>query len=97
MGPKAYVLLVISLILWELIIISYSGGGADGSMLIFPDVEPNFAANNGIIDSVNDLQPFLASGKFPTITAGDMIQFGATVAVGLCPVHRLFFLGLRND
>jgi manganese peroxidase len=62
-----------------------AGGGADGSMLIFPDVEPNFAANNGIIDSIEDLQPFLASGKFPTITAGDMIQFGATVAVGLCP------------
>ncbi|KAJ3873747.1 manganese peroxidase [Lentinula edodes] len=62
-----------------------AGGGADGSMLIFPDVEPNFAANLGISDSVNDLAPFLASGKFPTITAGDMIQFGATVAVGLCP------------
>ncbi|KAJ3982013.1 manganese peroxidase [Lentinula detonsa] len=62
-----------------------AGGGADGSMLIFPDVEPNFAANLGISDSVNDLAPFLASGKFPTITAGDMIQFGAAVAVGLCP------------
>lgn len=58
-------------------------------MLIFPNVEPNFAANLGISDSVNDLAPFLASGKFPTITAGDMIQFGAAVAVGLCPVCDL--------
>jgi len=75
-----------------------AGGGADGSMLIFPDVEPNFAANNGIIDSVNDLQPFLASGKFPTITAGDMIQFGATVAVGLCPgAPQLEFLAGRPN
>lgn len=69
-----------------------SGGGADGSMLIFPDVEPNFAANNGISDSVNDLLPFLSSGQFPNITAGDMIQFGAAVAVGLCPVCIHFFI-----
>ncbi|KAE9403095.1 manganese peroxidase [Gymnopus androsaceus JB14] len=62
-----------------------AGGGADGSMLVFPDVEPNYAANLGISDSVNDLLPFLGSGQFPTITAGDMIQFGAAVAVGLCP------------
>ncbi|KAF8527334.1 manganese peroxidase [Gautieria morchelliformis] len=27
------------------------GGGADGSMLIFPDIEPNFTANAGISDS----------------------------------------------
>lgn len=56
-------------------------------MLIFPNVEPNFAANLGISDSVNDLLPFLGSGQFPTITAGDMIQFGAAVGVGLCPVR----------
>ncbi|KAJ4464513.1 manganese peroxidase [Lentinula edodes] len=75
-----------------------AGGGADGSMLIFPDVEPNFAANLGISDSVNDLAPFLASGKFPTITAGDMIQFGATVAVGLCPgAPQLEFLAGRPN
>nr|BAG72079.1 manganese peroxidase [Lentinula edodes]BAG72080.1 manganese peroxidase [Lentinula edodes] len=75
-----------------------AGGGADGSMLIFPDVEPNFAANLGISDSVNDLAPFLASGKFPTITAGDMIQFGAAVAVGLCPgAPQLEFLAGRPN
>ncbi|KAJ3768702.1 manganese peroxidase [Lentinula raphanica] len=75
-----------------------AGGGADGSMLIFPDVEPNFAANLGISDSVNDLAPFLASGKFPTITAGDMIQFGAAVAVGLCPgAPQLQFLAGRPN
>ncbi|KAJ3732783.1 manganese peroxidase [Lentinula guzmanii] len=62
-----------------------AGGGADGSMLIFPNVEPNFAANLRISDSVNDLAPFPASGKFLMITAGAMIQFGAAVAIGLCP------------
>lgn len=71
------------------LIMLFSGGGADGSMLIFPDAEPSYPANAGIIDSVNDLIPFLSSGQFPTITAGDMIQFGAAVAVGLCPVCHL--------
>ncbi|KAF5392548.1 hypothetical protein D9757_002179 [Collybiopsis confluens] len=75
-----------------------AGGGADGSMLIFPDVEPNYAANNGISDSVDDLAPFLASGKYPTISAGDMIQFGAAVAVGLCPGGpQLEFMALRPN
>ncbi|KIJ22470.1 class II peroxidase, partial [Sphaerobolus stellatus SS14] len=50
-----------------------AGGGADGSMLLFPNVEPNFAANNGISDSVDALTPFLAS--HPEVTAGDLIQF----------------------
>ncbi|KIK70405.1 hypothetical protein GYMLUDRAFT_148876 [Collybiopsis luxurians FD-317 M1] len=75
-----------------------AGHGADGSMLIFPDVEPNYAANNGIADSVDDLAPFLASGKYPTISAGDMIQFGAAVAVGLCPGSpQLEFLAGRPN
>jgi len=75
-----------------------AGGGADGSMLIFPNVEPNFAANLGISDSVNDLLPFLGSGQFPTITAGDMIQFGAAVGVGLCPgAPQLEFLAGRPN
>ncbi|KAF9064204.1 MnP, class II peroxidase, partial [Rhodocollybia butyracea] len=75
-----------------------AGGGADGSMLIFPDVEPNFVANLGIIDGVDDLLPFLASGKYPNITAGDMIQFGAAVAVGLCPGSpQLEFLAGRPN
>ncbi|KAF5370947.1 hypothetical protein D9757_009888 [Collybiopsis confluens] len=75
-----------------------AGGGADGSMLIFPDVEPNYAANNGIVDSVMDLAPFLGLGKYPNITAGDLIQFGAAVAVGLCPgAPQLEFLAGRPN
>jgi hypothetical protein len=58
------------------------GGGADGSMLIFPNVEPNFAANNGISDSVDALLPFLAAHP---VTAGDLIQFAAAVGISNCP------------
>ncbi|KAE9388738.1 manganese peroxidase [Gymnopus androsaceus JB14] len=76
----------------------YAGGGADGSMLIYPNIEPNYPANAGINDSVADLLPFLSSGQFPTITAGDMIQFGASVAVGLCPgAPQLEFLAGRPN
>ncbi|KAF5363128.1 hypothetical protein D9757_011709 [Collybiopsis confluens] len=75
-----------------------AGGGADGSMLIFPNVEPNYAANNGIMDIVEELAPFLSSGKYASITAGDMIQFGAAVAVGLCPgAPQLDFLAGRPN
>lgn len=61
-----------------------SGGGADGSMLLFPTVEPGFHANAGIDDSVNNLIPFLA--KYPDISAGDLVQFAGAVALSNCPV-----------
>lgn len=53
-------------------------------MLLFPTIEPNFAANNGIDDSVNNLIPFLA--KHPGISAGDLVQFAGAVALTNCPV-----------
>lgn len=61
-------------------------------MLVFPTIEPNYHANLGINDSVADLLPLMQSGEFPTITAGDLIQFGGAVAVGLCPVCTHFFM-----
>ncbi|KIJ42461.1 class II peroxidase [Sphaerobolus stellatus SS14] len=72
-----------------------AGGGADGSMLVFPTVEPNFGANNGIIDSVDALTPFLASHK---ISPGDLIQFAGAVGISNCPgAPRLeFLLGRPN-
>ncbi|KIJ47125.1 class II peroxidase [Sphaerobolus stellatus SS14] len=73
-----------------------AGGGADGSMLVFPDVEPNFSANNGISDSVNALLPFLAAHN--TITAGDLIQFAGAVGISNCPgAPRLQFLAGRPN
>ncbi|KAF8507705.1 manganese peroxidase [Gautieria morchelliformis] len=73
-----------------------AGGGADGSMLIFPNVEPNFIPNIGISDSVDALLPFLQ--KHNTITAGDLIQFAGAVAISNCPgAPRLQFLAGRPN
>ncbi|KAF8581453.1 class II peroxidase [Ramaria rubella] len=73
-----------------------AGGGADGSMLIFPNVEPNFAANLGISDSVDALLPFLAAHN--TITAGDLIQFAGAVGLTNCPgAPQLEFLAGRPN
>ncbi|KIJ46873.1 class II peroxidase [Sphaerobolus stellatus SS14] len=72
-----------------------AGGGADGSMLVFPDVEPNFSANNGISDSVDALLPFLATHP---VTAGDLIQFAGAVALTNCPgAPKLEFLAGRPN
>ena len=46
-------------------------------MLIFPTVEPSRPENAGIDDSVNNLIPFLS--QFPTITAGDLVQFAGAI------------------
>ncbi|KAJ7085122.1 manganese peroxidase [Mycena belliarum] len=73
-----------------------AGGGADGSMLLFPTVEPNFPANNGIDDSVNNLIPFLTS--HPDVGAGDLVQFAGAVALSNCPgAPRLEFLAGRAN
>jgi len=73
-----------------------AGGGADGSMLIFPNVEPNFHANLGISDSVEFLTPFLA--RHPDVTAGDLIQFAGAVGITNCPgAPRLEFLAGRPN
>ncbi|KZT38834.1 peroxidase [Sistotremastrum suecicum HHB10207 ss-3] len=72
-----------------------NGGGADGSMLIFPDVEPNYEANKGISDSVGDLLEFLPRYN---VTAGDLIQFAGAVGLTNCPgAPRIQFLAGRPD
>ncbi|KZT40748.1 manganese peroxidase isozyme 3 [Sistotremastrum suecicum HHB10207 ss-3] len=73
----------------------FAGGGADGSMILFPDVEPNFSANNGIDDSVDSLTPFLSNHN---VTAGDLIQFAAAVGITNCPgAPRLSFKSGRPN
>ncbi|KAJ7106689.1 substrate-free manganese peroxidase [Mycena epipterygia] len=72
-----------------------AGGGADGSMLLFPTIEPLFAANNGIDDSVNNLLPLLA--RHP-VSAGDLVQFAGAVALSNCPgAPQLQFLAGRPN
>jgi cytochrome c peroxidase len=73
-----------------------AGGGADGSQLLFPTIEPLFVANNGISDSVNNLIPFLS--QFPNIGAADLVQFAGAVAVSNCPgAPQLEFLAGRKN
>ena len=50
----------------------FQGNGADGSMIIFSDIELAFPENAGIDDSVDALSPFLTRHN---VTAGDLIQF----------------------
>lgn len=59
-----------------------SGTGADGSVILFPDVEPNFHANLGINDAVAFLTPFFDNHN---VTAGDLVQFAAAVGLTQCP------------
>ena len=61
-------------------------------MIIFDEIETNFAANAGIDDSVDALSPFLTRHD---VTAGDLIQFAGAVGVSNCPgAPRLqFFAG----
>ena len=74
----------------------FQGHGADGSMIIFSDIEVNFAANLGIDDSVDSLSPFIP--KHPGITVGDLIQFAGAVGVSNCPgAPKLEFLAGRPN
>ncbi|KAI0081217.1 manganese peroxidase 1 precursor [Panus rudis PR-1116 ss-1] len=61
---------------------SNGGGGADGSMIIFEDIETNFHANNGVDEIVDAQKPFIARHN---ITAGDFIQFAGAIGVSNCP------------
>lgn len=71
------------------------GGGADGSIILFSDTELKDPANDGISDSVTLLSPLLTRHN---VTAGDLIQFAAAVAVGNCPGSpKLEFLAGRRN
>ncbi|KAF8572682.1 class II peroxidase [Ramaria rubella] len=53
-----------------------AGGGADGSMHIFPDVEPNFPANLGISDS--DLIQFAGAVGISNCPGAPKLEFKAS-------------------
>ncbi|KAH8107932.1 Mn peroxidase MNP5 [Cristinia sonorae] len=69
-------------------------GGADGSIMLFSDVETKFHANIGLDEVVAQQKPFVAKHN---ISAADFIQFAGAVAVSNCPgAPRLpFFLGRK--
>nr|ALJ82909.1 manganese peroxidase 3 [Irpex lacteus] len=74
---------------------STGGGGADGSIAVFEEIETAFHANNGVDEIIDEQKPFLARHN---ITPGDFIQFAGAVGVSNCPgAPRLdFFLGRPN-
>ncbi|KAJ7168907.1 putative versatile peroxidase [Mycena filopes] len=66
------------------------GGGADGSIFYFDEIETAFPANGGIDDIVDAQTPFINAHN---ITAGDFIQFAGAVGITNCPgAPRLEFL-----
>lgn len=68
----------------------FGGGGADGSLIVFSDIETNYHANGGIDDIVEVQKPFIAVHN---ITPGDFIQFAGAIGVSNCPgAPRLEFL-----
>jgi len=48
-----------------------SGGGADGSVFTYSEIETNYPANAGIDDIVDSQRPFIEKYKV-NITAGDL-------------------------
>ncbi|KAK0459170.1 manganese peroxidase 1 precursor [Desarmillaria tabescens] len=58
------------------------GGGADGSISTFSDIETAFHANIGVDEIVEAQRPFITKHN---ITAGDFIQLAGAVGVSNCP------------
>ena len=55
------------------------GTVADGSIIIFRDIEVPFAANAGIDDPVGDALPFVQ--RHTDVTVGDFIQFSGALGM----------------
>ncbi|GJJ15801.1 hypothetical protein Clacol_010079 [Clathrus columnatus] len=74
----------------------FAGGGADGSVLVFPTVEANFPANLGISDSIDNLVQFLKNHT--DVSAADMVQFAGAVGLTNCPgAPQIQFLAGRPN
>jgi len=62
---------------------SAAGGGADGSIIAFSDIELNYIANTDQIDEIVMAQKAIHANF--NISEGDFIQYAAAVAVSNCP------------
>ncbi|EIW55331.1 manganese peroxidase isozyme precursor [Trametes versicolor FP-101664 SS1] len=73
----------------------FGGGGADGSIAIFADIETNFHANNGVDEIIGEQAPFIARHN---LTTADFIQFAGAIGVSNCPgAPRLnVFIGRKD-
>ncbi|KAH9931127.1 manganese peroxidase 1 [Epithele typhae] len=60
----------------------FGGGGADGSIAIFEDIETNFHANGGVDEIIDTQRPFV---QMSNMTTADFIQFAGAIGVSNCP------------
>ncbi|TFK86882.1 class II peroxidase [Polyporus arcularius HHB13444] len=60
----------------------FGGGGADGSIAIFDDIETNFHANNGVDEIIGEQRPLIQRHN---ITTADFIQLAGAIGVSNCP------------
>ena len=44
----------------------FAGGGADGSIVLFSELETNFHANNGVDEIINEQRPFIQRHNLTT-------------------------------
>ncbi|KAF7440310.1 Versatile peroxidase vpl2 [Pleurotus ostreatus] len=73
----------------------FGGGGADGSIMLFSDIETNFAANNGVDDIVEQQKPIAIKHQ---VSFGDFIQFAGAVGSSNCAGGpRIQFLAGRSN
>ncbi|KAM5530526.1 hypothetical protein V8D89_015803 [Ganoderma adspersum] len=73
----------------------FGGGGADGSIMAFAQIETNFHANVGVDEIVETQRPFALKHN---VSFGDFIQFAGAVGVSNCAGGpRLQFLAGRSN
>ncbi|KAI0708498.1 versatile peroxidase VPS1 [Earliella scabrosa] len=73
----------------------FGGGGADGSIMAFADIETSFEASIGLDEIVEEQKPFALKHK---VSFGDFIQFAGAVGVANCRGGpRLQFLAGRSN
>nr|VWO95036.1 Uncharacterized protein [Ganoderma boninense] len=73
----------------------FGGGGADGSIMAFAQIETNFHANIGVDEIVETQRPFALKHN---VSFGDFIQFAGAVGVSNCAGGpRLQFLAGRSN
>ena len=71
-----------------------SGGGADGSIMLFDSIETAFHPNIGLDEIVNIQKPFVQKHG---VNPADFIPFAGAVAVSNCPgaPEMQFFTGRK--
>ncbi|KAI0702846.1 manganese peroxidase 1 [Cytidiella melzeri] len=73
----------------------FGGGGADGSIMAFAQIETNYHANNGVDEIVEDQRPIAIRHQ---VSFGDFIQFAGAVGVSNCiGGPRLQFMAGRSN